>query len=97
MLFSVHRLGEQAECLADLGLLLRRDVVLLCKFGLARLGRCASAGGGCFALWRLEDLLETIIPWEILATLLTICALVELRAVTYSAVAVVDVTTDSWW
>ena len=82
MLFPIHRLRKQAECLADLSLLLRRDVVLLCEFGLSRFGRCASAGGGYFALWRLEDMLETIMPWKLLATLLTICALVELRAVT---------------
>jgi len=41
-LLAVHGLREEAEGLADVGLLLRRDVVLLGELGLSRLGRAAA-------------------------------------------------------
>lgn len=46
---AIHGLCEQGECLLDLGLLARRDVVFLCELGLPLFGRRR----GDFALWRL--------------------------------------------
>lgn len=55
MLLTVHWLRKETERLADLALFLRSNVMLLCKFGLSRLGRGGCAGRGSLALWRLRN------------------------------------------
>lgn len=52
ILFAVQWLGEQAPCLADLGLLPRRDLVLSGKLRRAPSGDGGGGGRGCAGRWR---------------------------------------------
>lgn len=55
MLLAVHWLRKETERLVDLALFLRSHIVLLCKFGLSRLGSGGCAGRGSLALRRLRN------------------------------------------